>query len=122
MKTQTLRICIVIALQFVCINFYSQNVGVNTTGILPSAVAMLDIDASPLNNKGLLIPRVALTATNNNSPIGAGIVTSLLVYNTATSGTSPNNVLPGFYYWNGSAWICLSGFTGGNVWSLTGNA
>jgi hypothetical protein len=103
-------------------NIFAQNVGINATGNAPNAAAMLDIDASPTNNKGLLIPRVALTATNSNSPVGAGVVTSLLVYNTVTAGTSPNNVYPGFYYWNGSSWISLSGFSGGNVWSLTGNA
>ncbi len=30
------------------------------------------------------------------------LLKSLLVYNTATAGTSPNNVTPGFYYWNGA--------------------
>ena len=28
---------------------------------------------------------------------------------TATSGTTPNNVVPGYYYWNGTAWIQISG-------------
>ena len=28
----------------------------------------------------------------------------MLVYNTATAGTSPNNVTPGYYYWDGSSW------------------
>jgi hypothetical protein len=27
------------------------------------------------------------------------------VYNTATAGTSPNNVTPGYYFWNGTVWI-----------------
>jgi hypothetical protein len=31
----------------------------------------------------------------------------LLIYNTATAGTAPNNVTPGFYYWNGTSWIRL---------------
>ncbi len=79
----------------------AQNVGINATGAAPDASAMLDVAAT---NKGLLIPRVSLTAINNNSPIGAGITTSLLVYNTATSGVAPNNVTPGYYYWDGSVW------------------
>jgi hypothetical protein len=33
----------------------------------------------------------------------------LLVYNTATAGSTPNNVVPGYYYWNGTAWIQISG-------------
>ncbi len=114
--------CCLVTLQCTLAHLYSQNVGINSTGNTPSTVAMLDIDASPGNDKGLLIPRVALSATNSNAPIGASIVTSLLVYNTATAGVSPNNVFPGFYYWSGAKWVCLSSFSGGNGWSLTGNA
>ncbi len=81
-------------------NLKAQNVGINGTGATPDASAGLDIDFS---NKGLLIPRVALTATNSESPITAP-ATSLLVYNTATAGTAPNNVFPGYYFWNGTIW------------------
>jgi hypothetical protein len=80
----------------------AQNVGINGSGTAPAASAMLDVAAA---NKGLLIPRVGLSAINNNAPIGAGIVTSMLVYNTATAGVAPNNVTPGFYYWNGTIWV-----------------
>lgn len=98
-------------------NASAQNVGINTTGAAPDASAMLDISAT---NKGLLIPRVALTATNSVTPV-TGATTSLLVYNTATAGTAPNNVTPGYYYWNGSAWQRL--MTGnGSAWTTTGNA
>jgi hypothetical protein len=96
----------------------AQNVGINATGAAPNASAGLDVD---FTNRGLLIPRVALTARNSNAPIGAGIATGLMVYNTATAGTAPNNVLPGFYWWNGSNWVAFGG-TGGADWSLTGNA
>lgn len=78
----------------------AQNVGINSTGAAPNASAMLDIVSS---SKGLLIPRVALTQTTSNSPIGAGIASSLLVYNTATV----NDVTPGYYYWDGSKWVTL---------------
>ncbi len=80
----------------------SQNIAVNTTGAAANSSAMLDIDAT---NKGLLIPRVALTQTTSNSPIGASIVTSLLVYNTATI----NDVVPGYYYWDGTQWVRATG-------------
>ena len=76
----------------------SQNVGINATGAAPNASAILDVSSA---DKGFLIPRVALTQTNSNAPVGAGIVTSLLVYNTATI----NDVTPGFYFWNGTLWI-----------------
>lgn len=53
--------------------------------------------------QGFLPPRVALTATNSTSPISSP-ATGLLVYNTATAGTSPSNVTPGFYYYDGAKW------------------
>jgi len=39
----------------------AQNIGINSTGATPDVFVMLDIVSS---TKGLLIPRVALTATN----------------------------------------------------------
>jgi len=102
---------------FVSQQAIAQNIGVNATGTAPAASAGFDID---FTNKGLLIPRVALTATNVAGPIAAP-ATSLLVYNTATAGAAPNNVLPGYYYWDGAAWVALGG-SGGKDWSLLGNA
>ena len=78
----------------------AQNVGINATGSAPDASAGLDID---FDNKGLLVPRIALTAANSASPITSP-ATSLLIYNTATAGTAPYNVYPGYYFWNGSTW------------------
>ena len=95
----------------------AQNVGIGTN--TPDASAKLEIADA---NRGLLIPRVALTATNNGTtPIATtGASTSLLVYNTATAGTAPNNVTPGFYYWNGTSWERFR--TGAaSEWALTGN-
>ena len=76
---------------------YAQNVGINSDGSSPDASAMLDIKST---DKGLLIPRVALTNTSLASPITSP-ATSLLVYNTATTG----DVTPGYYYWNGNQWV-----------------
>jgi len=95
----------------------AQNIGINSTGAAPVASAGLDVS---FTNKGLLVPRVALTATNVAGPIAAP-ATSLFVYNTATAGASPNNVTPGYYYWDGAKWIAFGG-SGGKDWSLTGNA
>ena len=36
----------------------AQNIGINTTGALPNPSAILDIDASPGNNQGLLVTGV----------------------------------------------------------------
>ena len=84
-------------------------VGVNAqTGIgttTPNASAKLDVYAT---NKGFLPPRVALTGATDTSTITSP-ATGLLIYNTATAGTSPNNVFPGYYYYNGSSWIQISG-------------
>jgi hypothetical protein len=98
----------------------AQNVGINSTGASPDASAMLDIVST---NKGLLIPRVALTATNVAGPITSP-TTSLLVYNTATAGTAPDNVIPGFYYWNGTGWTALNTGTPSSTsaWVLGGNS
>ncbi len=35
--------------------------------------------------------------------------TGLLIYNSATAGSAPNNIVPGYYYWNGTMWIQISG-------------
>jgi hypothetical protein len=85
--------------------------GIGTT--TPNASAKLDITAT---NKGFLPPRVALTAANVFAPVTGlsgttelATAAGLLIYNTATSGTAPNNVVPGYYYWNGTAWIQISG-------------
>ncbi len=55
----------------------AQNVGINATGASPDGSAILDISST---DKGLLVPRVGLTSSTSNAPIGAGITTSLLVY------------------------------------------
>jgi hypothetical protein len=84
--------------------------GIGTT--TPDASAKLEVSAT---NKGFLPPRVALTSTNSASPITSP-ANGLMVFNTATSGVSPTNVLPGYYYWDaiGQQWVSLS-TTVGNV-------
>ncbi|MBT1708812.1 hypothetical protein KK062_11285 [Fulvivirgaceae bacterium PWU5] len=96
---------------------HAQNVGINATGAAPDASAILDVAST---SKGLLVPRVALTATNAAGPITSP-ATSLLVYNTATAGSAPNNVVPGYYYWNGTTWIIFS-TASTTAWTLTGNS
>ena len=83
---------------FTAIN--AQNVGINSSGAAPDASSGLDVDFS---DKGMLIPRVALTARTDVATISSP-TTSLLIYNTATTGTSPNNVYPGYYYFDGAIW------------------
>jgi hypothetical protein len=87
------------------IALYAQVVSINTTGAVGDNSAILDVDAT---NKGFLIPRVSLTSATDITTI-ASPATSLLIYNTATIGTYPNNIIPGFYYWDGARWIPLIG-------------
>ncbi len=91
------------------------NVGVGT--ITPDPSAQLDVSST---NKGILVPRVALTATNSAGPITSPAV-SLMVYNTATIVSPPNSVSPGYYYWDGVKWVTF-GSSGGTNWTLLGNA
>src|SRR3990172_5483113 len=100
-KIIALAAVLILNVELGTMNCFSQNVGINPTGAAPNSSAGLDVD---FTNKGLLIPRVALTITTSNAPIGAGVTTSLLVFNTATV----NDVTPGYYYWDGAKWMQLS--------------
>ncbi|GAL77883.1 hypothetical protein JCM19274_5596 [Algibacter lectus] len=81
--------------------FYSicsfSQVGINT--VTPDASSIFDVTSS---NKGILIPRIALSATTDVTTITSP-ATSLLIYNTATV----SDVLPGYYYWDGVQWTKL---------------
>ena len=84
----------------------AQNVGIGASTFTPDASAGLEIRYT---NKGLLIPRVALTSTTDVTTIPSP-ANSLLVYNTGTGGLSP----AGYYYWDGSQWVRLATGTGLN--------
>lgn len=94
----------------------AQNVGINGSGAAPANCAMLDIAAS---DKGLLVPRVALTAVGTYAPLTGTAVTGLLVFST-TAPTGGNGV--GYYYWTGTQWANLiDNVTPGNPWYVGGN-
>ena len=76
--------------------FSQVGIGTNT----PNSSSVLDVTAT---NKGFLPPRIALTGTNDVSTITSP-ANGLMVYNTATAGTSPTNVIPGFYYFESGKW------------------
>ncbi len=77
--------------------------GIGTT--TPHASAKLEVAST---DKGFLPPRVALTSTNLASPINSP-ANGLMVFNTSTAGSIPNQVTPGYYYWDGvnSKWVRL---------------
>ena len=85
--------------------------GINADNSQPDASAMLDVKSA---SKGLLPPRVALTAINSTLPVTTPAV-GLLVYNTAVAGAAPNNVTPGYYNWNGTKWAPVTPPQGTNV-------
>lgn len=97
----------------------AQNVGINNNGSAPHTSAMLDVNNA---NKGLLIPRVALTGTDDATTILTPAI-SLLVYNTVSTAGA-NAVTRGYYYWDGSVWLQIAvNISPGNngSWLRTGN-
>lgn len=87
------------------INLKAQvTIGGNTE---PNSNAVLDLISNA--NKGLLLPRVALSATNDPSPMSAHTA-GMTVYNTATSSGAISfeyYVSPGLYYNDGTKWVRL---------------
>src|SRR5690625_1974935 len=69
----------------------------------PSDATMLEVQAS---DKGVLIPRVSLTATGEFAPLVGTSEESILVYNISTSSDldEADAVWPGFYYWRDNEW------------------
>ena len=76
-------------------------VGINTA----DPQAALDIQS---NNYGVVMPRLALNSTLNESPAsnpqGGNIPAGTVIYNTATTNNGANDVSPGLYVWTGTQW------------------
>ncbi len=84
---------------FISIATVNGQVGIGTNA--PDNSAVLDVKST---NKGVLIPRVALTGTNDVTTI-ADPANGLMVYNTATANTGSTKVIANnFYYFNGTVW------------------
>jgi hypothetical protein len=73
-------------------------VGIGTR--TPNPDAMLEVSAT---NKGLLLPRIALTASTTASPLSAHVA-GMTVFNTA----SVADLTPGYYFNDGSKWLRLA--------------
>ena len=89
------------------------------TSSLPNSAAILDLESA---NKGLLLPRVALTATTIWGLAGSSI-NGMTIYDTATAITGTTNYPAlsggkGVYYWDGTGWV---GLGSSQFWKLTGN-
>ena len=79
---------------------YSQ-VAINTDGSNPDHSAMLDIQD---DSKGILIPRVTLTAATDSITV-KDPTDGLLIYNT---GNDNGFKVAGFMFWNGEEWRLIS--------------
>lgn len=96
MRANVLKLSILSIFAFSTISTNAQvKIGSNPTTINTNSV--LEMESS---NKGLLMPRVALTITTAASPLSAHVA-GMNVYNTATAG----DVTPGNYYNNGTKWV-----------------
>ncbi len=96
-----------------CNMAYSQNVGINTSGSIPSVNAILDLNTGNAGrNLGLIVPNVTLGASlaTFNPPIANAATfgdRGMLVYNSSNA-----NQPIGYYYWNGATWVSLGGAAG----------
>lgn len=105
------------------LNNYAQ-MAIGTTAVLPHQSAGLELTQ---NNKGLLIPRVSLSGTNDAAAIPFGSPTGLLVYNTNAAMAGGGGT--GFYYNANEAnpgtrnWVKIQTGAGSNTtWNLAGNS
>ena len=78
--------------------FAQVKIGDNPTTI--NANSVLEVEST---SKGLLLPRLPLTQTTNPAPLNAHVA-GMTVYNTATA----NDVVPGFYYNDGTKWVATA--------------
>lgn len=62
----------------------------------PDPQAVLDLQSG--GNKGLLLPRVALTGVNSYAPFTSAPVQGMVIYNTGTA------IAQGMYSWTGQSW------------------
>lgn len=88
----------------------AQNVGINTSGAIPSVNAILDLNTGNAgHNLGLIIPNVTLGASlaTFNPPMANAPTfgdRGMMVYNSNAA-----NQPIGYYYWNGATWVSVSG-------------
>lgn len=86
------RLIILFTVLIISMQFFAQaqSVGINSTGAMPNRTAILDVDAT---GKGILIPRMTKAVRDTIT----GVAEGLMIYQTDNT--------PGFYYYNGTAWL-----------------
>lgn len=97
------------------VSFAQVGIGTET----PNQHAILDVFSNSSSPGGLLMPRVALQNTVDESPLGAHVA-GMTVYNTAYTG----DVTPGFYFNDGTRWVRIAADSGPQPegWLLQGNS
>ena len=104
MKKQVLLLVLTVTGSLLGTGAHAQlKLGNNPTSI--NAGSILEMETT---DKGLLMPRVALTTTTTWGLAGTQSA-GMTVYNTATGITSANTAYPangaGEYYWDGTGWV-----------------
>ena len=89
------RITLLLIVTFSFFELAVAQVGIGTP--TPESSAQLDVVSE---DKGILIPRVKLESTTDDTTISSGNVNSLLVFNTETNA----DMMPGYYYWYDGSW------------------
>lgn len=95
---------------FSCAAYTQTGIGTH----IPDKSSALEIQAA---DKGLLIPRISLTGTNDKTTISSP-ANSLIIYNISSN----TDVTSGYYYWSKTKekWIKITDATSPG-WKLTGN-
>ena len=111
---------VIVDSSFISQSFSQAKFGDNKTTIY--AASLLELEST---NKGLLLPRVSLSATGVWGLNGTGVA-AMMVFNNNASITGSSSGYPalaggiGIYYWDGAGWVGVKTNTG-QFWSLTGN-
>lgn len=95
MKQKYILKSVICIFTFLSSSFIFAQVGIGTT--TPNSDAALDISST---NKGVLLPRIALTSTDSSAPLSSN-VSGMMIYNT----TSGSGLVPGFYFNDGTTWL-----------------
>lgn len=98
------RILLLLTIPFGLVPICGQ-VGLGTTTVQSSAMLEMNVDNLPSNQKkGFLGPRLELQSNTDVTTVPTPAV-GLIVFNTTTNGTYPNNVIANkYYFWNGTKW------------------
>lgn len=99
-KYAILKLCFLALLLHTFIG--TAQVGINTS----TPEGILDINSDTF---GVVLPRIALTASNVQAPVvnpaGGALPIGTVIYNTSTTTNGSNDIVPGIYVWTGSSWF-----------------